>query len=198
MKPLWHVLALTTLLVGPAAAAAATPSFDCRQVPPGSIPARVCGDEALAALDRSMAATYAAASKIALRQKPSTLAAEQRGWLKGRDDCWKAPEPRACVEEAYRRRIAELQASYRLVAFTGPVAWACDGNPANELVVHLFSTEPPTLVAERGDSVSLMFQAPAASGSRYVGRNEFFWEHQGEARVQWGYGAPEMRCVKKP
>ena len=198
MNPLMHGLVLTPLLLGPAASAASTPSFDCRQVPPGSIPALVCGDAALAALDRSLASTYAAAAKIAVRQQPSTLAAEQRGWIKGRDDCWKAPDRRACVEELYRRRIAELQASYRLVAFTGPVAWACDGQQAHELVVHFFRTEPPTLVAERGDSVSLMFQAPAASGSHYLGRNESFWEHQGEARVQWGHGAPEMRCVRKP
>ena len=46
------------------------------------------------------------------------------------------------------------------------------------------------------DSVSLMYAQPSGSGSRYQGRNESFWEHQGEAVVTWGYEAPEMRCKK--
>lgn len=61
-----------------------------------------------------------------------------------------------------------------------------------------FATDPPTLIAERGDQTSPMCAQPAASGAKYQGRNESFWEHQGEARVTWGYGAPEMRCVRLP
>ena len=54
------------------------------------------------------------------------------------------------------------------------------------------------MIAERGDSVSLMFVQPSGCGARYQGRNESFWEHQGEALVTWGYGAVEMRCKKSP
>jgi hypothetical protein len=43
-----------------------------------------------------------------------------------------------------------------------------------------------------------MYQQAAASGARYVGRNESLWEHQGEAVIQWGYGAPELSCRKQP
>jgi hypothetical protein len=43
-----------------------------------------------------------------------------------------------------------------------------------------------------------MTQQPAASGSRYQGRNESYWEHQGEARVVWGWQAPELRCLNTP
>lgn len=52
------------------------------------------------------------------------------------------------------------------------------------------------MIAEHGDSVSLMYQQPSASGTRYQGRNESLWEHQGEASITWGYGAPEMHCKK--
>jgi hypothetical protein len=37
-----------------------------------------------------------------------------------------------------------------------------------------------------------MFLQPSGCGTRYKGRNETFRELQGEARVTWGYGAPEM------
>jgi uncharacterized protein len=125
------------------------------------------------------------------------LKAEQRGWVKGRDECWKSGDERRCVEDAYERRIAELQAGYRLVPSTGPVWFSCDGDPANEVVVTFFQTDPPTLIAERGDSVSLMYLQPSGSGSKYQGRNETFWEHGGEALVTWGYGAAEMHCTKR-
>ena len=64
-------------------------------------------------------------------------------------------------------------------------------------MVTFFQTDPPTLIAERGDQVSLMYLQPSASGSKYQGRNESFWEHQNEARVTWGYGSPAMHCQKR-
>jgi uncharacterized protein len=174
------------------------PSFSCDKVGKGSIEDMICTDSLLAELDRKLAEIYAAAQKKAITEHPPVLRAEQRGWIKSRDECWKSADKRACVESEYKRRIAELQARYRLVPGTGPVAYACDGDPRNEVVVTFFPTDPPTLYAERGDSVSLMYLQPSGSGTRYQGRNETFWEHQGAAQVTWGYGAPEMRCKKLP
>lgn len=183
----------TLVLVAVGNAAAAEPAFNCAKAS-GSVEKLICGDDALAAADRKMAEVFSAAQRKAGNEHPSVLKAEQRGWIKGRNDCWKNPDARACVNDEYLRRIAELQARYRLVDMRGPFFFACDGNRANELVITHFSTEPPTLIAERGDQASLMFAQPAASGSRYQGRNESFWEHHGEATVVWGYGAPEMIC----
>ena len=170
------------------------PSFACGKVRPGSIEEMICRDSRLSALDRKLADVFAAASKKAVDEHPPVLKAEQRGWIKGRDECWKSADKRGCVESAYVRRIAELQATYRLVPGKGPVTYVCDGQPANEVTATFFPTDPPTLYAERGDSVSLMFLQPSGSGARYQGRNESLWEHQGEALITWGYGAPEMRC----
>lgn len=180
-----------------AAAPAQGPAFDCRKAEAGSIEAMICGDAELSALDRKLAGVYAAATAKAKNEQPPVLRAGQRGWIKGRNDCWKSGDRRGCVRDEYIRRIAELQANYRLVPSRGPFAFACDGNAANEVVVTYFATEPSTLIAERGDSVSLMFQQVAASGAKYQGRNESFWEHQGVATIVWGYGAPEMRCLPR-
>jgi len=173
------------------------PSFACDKVKADSIEDMVCRDEDLSALDRKLSRVYAAAAKIATKERPPRLKAEQRGWIKGRNECWKSDDKRACVEDAYVRRIAELQASYRLVPGKGPFRFVCDGNSANEVVATFFQTTPPTLIAERGDSVSLMVLQRSGSGAKYQGRNESFWEHQGEASITWGYGAPAMRCVKQ-
>jgi len=182
---------------GGAPAGASGPSFDCARVSPGSIERQVCDDERLSALDRELARVYAAAASKAKNEHPPVLKAEQRGWIKGRNECWKAVDRRACIESAYVLRIAELQARYRLVEAIGPVVYACGGDPRNEVVVTFFRTDPGTLIAERGDRVSLMYQQRSASGARYQGRNESLWEHHGEALITWGYGSPEMRCVKK-
>ncbi|MEE4238382.1 MAG: MliC family protein [Anderseniella sp.] len=177
--------------------AAQGPSFDCRKVQQGSIEARICADPALSELDRKLAEVYAAASAKAKNENPPVLKAEQRGWVKSRNDCWKAADKRDCIEYAYRNRIVELQARYRLVKASPATFFACNGNPSDEVVVTFFRTDPPSLIAERGDSSSLMTLQPSGSGSRYQGRNESFWEHQGEATIVWGYGAPEMKCRKK-
>lgn len=186
-------LALLCLTLGPARAADG-PAFDCHKVADGSIAALICASPPLSALDRQLATVYAAATRKAANEHPPTLKAEQRGWIKGRDECWKSDDKTGCVREAYRQRIAELQARYRLVEARGPFHYRCAGQPGNELVVTFFATEPATLIAERGDSVSLMYSQPSGSGARYEGRNESFWEHHGEARVRWGADAAEMDC----
>jgi len=178
------------------AAVAQGPSYACDKVEAGSIEDMICKDSGLSALDRKLAGVYAETSKKAADEHPPVRKAEQRGWVKGRDDCWKSDDKKRCVEDEYQRRIAALQARYRLVPGTGPFRYVCDGNPRNEVTVTFFRTDPLTLIAERGDSVSLMYLQPGASGAGYQGRNETFREHQGETRITWGYDAPEMRCKK--
>lgn len=172
------------------------PSFACKNIESGSIEAIVCGDEELSALDRQLSDTYTVASTKASDEHASYLKAEQRGWIRGRRDCWKSDDSRGCVRDAYKIRIAELQAKYRLAPFIGPVTFLCGGILANEVVVMFFETEPRTLIAKRGESVSLMYIQPSASGSKYQGANETFWEHHGEAVISWGYNAGDSRCKK--
>lgn len=172
------------------------PSFDCTRAEKGSIEADICENPDLAALDRELATVYAQATRKAARQHPPTLAAEQRGWIKGRDDCWKSANRIACIEDSYRLRIAELQASYELTPRHGPFWYSCDDAPGSEVVVTFFETTPKTLRAERGDSTSLMFMM-GAEGTTYNGRNETFAENGTTATVTWGYNAPPLHCTRK-
>jgi uncharacterized protein len=189
-------LAILALSVGPALAQG--PSFDCSKATAGSMEESICRDSGLARLDRQLAQVYSAAQVKAKNEHPPTLRAEQRGWIKGRDECWKSDDKQRCLTDEYKRRIAELQARYRLIPGKGPFVFACDDARGSEVVATFFQTDPPTLIAERGDSASLMYVQPSGSGARYAGRNESFWEHQGKARVTWGHGAPEMTCAPKP
>jgi len=38
--------------------------------------------------------------KKVVNDRPLVLTAEQRGWIKGRNECWKSDNKRRCVEES--------------------------------------------------------------------------------------------------
>jgi len=69
--------------------------------------------------------------------------------------------------------------------------------PGGELKATFYATDPATLTVERADRTAFLTQQPAASGAKYQGAGDMLWEHQGEARVVWGYGQPEESCKKR-
>lgn len=175
------------------------PSYPCdRAVREGSTEAIICADEVLSALDRKLASVYRQALQRAVNEQPPILRAEQRGWIKGRDQCLQSDQPDLCIGSEYERRIAALQARYRLVSSSSPIYFSCDGNPAKEVVVTFFHTDPATLIAEYGDSVSLMYVDTRGVGIHYRGRNESFSRDQQGTRITWGYGAAAMQCQRLP
>ena len=188
-----YALSAVLALSANAAASAARPS-GCSKPAVSAIASLICSDDELAKLDRRLTETYAMAIRKAARQHPRLLQTDQADWIKARDACWQSADQRRCTLDRYRQRLAELQARYRLVPHTGPTRYACDGRPENGVLAYWFDTDPPTLIAQRGSEVALMYQQPAASGSRYAGRNESLWEWHGEATIVWGYQAPAMHC----
>jgi uncharacterized protein len=175
------------------------PSFDCSMAE-SSAEELVCADPELAALDGRLAETYSAALETAesldagADAAVATLKAMQRGWIKGRDECWKADDLRSCVQSAYLRREAELVAMWMLEEPYTEAAWVCEDNPANEVMVMYFDTGLPAIRIEYGDRVAAMMQSPTASGSRYDGDfGRFFWEKSGEALFSWEEGV-EQSC----
>lgn len=166
-----RILGVILVMLAGVAGAQEGPSFDCGEA--GSTAEEmICADAGLAALDRRVAGRYAAALEVAKGvggAAADELRAYQRGWIKGRDECWKAEDQRACVEGEYLRREAELVARWMLEAPFNTAVWACGGNPANEVVTMFFDTELPSVRFERGDSVDTGVQVMAASGARYEG-----------------------------
>ena len=63
------------------------PSYNCDKVEADSIEEMICKDNELSALDRKLSVIYSAAAKKATNEHPPVLKAEQRGWIKGRNDC---------------------------------------------------------------------------------------------------------------
>lgn len=198
MRDLTKRLAVFALVLAlPALAVAADgPTFDCAKAQ-GEVEKLICGDASLAALDRKLAEAYKAASAKATGKMLSTLKAEQRGWVKGRDDCWKTAagtptwitaswtvdSAKACVAAQYEIRTSELQAVWRLVQ-PKTVSYACQNNPANEVVANSFATEPPTIRLERGDRTVTLWRIPAGGG-KYEGQNVSLVHDGDTVQVSW-------------
>ena len=175
------------------------PSFDCAKAE-SSAEELVCADDKLAALDRRLAQRYAAATEAAAGldagadEAVRNLRATQRGWIKGRDDCWKADDLRDCVMSAYLIRENQLVTQWILQEPGAVARFYCNDNRANEITAFFFDTELPSVRLEYGDSVDSGSLTRTASGSRYdasFGRS--IWIKGGEATVIWPEGT-EMAC----
>ena len=90
------------------AARTADPSFDCAKAS-HEVEELICKDAELADLDRSLADLYGVVLKHSSSSEQKHLKTEQRGWVKGRNDCWKSSDQRGCVKREYDTRISELK-----------------------------------------------------------------------------------------
>ncbi|MEP1596397.1 MAG: lysozyme inhibitor LprI family protein, partial [Halieaceae bacterium] len=89
------------LSVFSAPAFAVAPAFDCDKAE-GEVELLICSDDDLAVLDQRLSRTYSQASANIPAEERANFRAQQRGWIKGRNDCWKAEDVRSCVEFSYR------------------------------------------------------------------------------------------------
>lgn len=180
----------------PTTALAEAPAFDCSRAR-AEVEKLVCNDAALAPLDRRLDQVYRAALTKAADPMARQLRQEQRGWTKGRNECWKARGQetwitatwtvntvRGCVEAQYRLRTSELQAVWRLLQPTTQ-AFFCQVQPANEVVANFFDTDPPTILLERGDQTRTLWRVGAASAGRYEGQNVGLVYQAGALTVDW-------------
>lgn len=159
-----------------------SPSFDCAKAISGA-EKQVCSDAELAALDRQLAAQYALNGKST--QDMSRLAAEQRGWTKGRDACWKDDNPRRCVLEAYRTRLVELKINAGDLRVPKTVEYACSNNRVPFSMVFYDEMDPRAALMTWGSDQAIVFPIPSASGVKYGRHGVEFWDYRGEASVDF-------------
>lgn len=172
-----------------------SPTFDCSRAS-GDIETLICGDAELAALDHKMDGVFKRAVAKNTGSDLKTLAAYQRGWIKGRNDCWKAQDKKQCVIDSYNLRIVELQITSGLVKVPTAVGFVCNGEASIPFSATFYNElDPRAAVITYGGDQTIAIAAPSGSGSRYTAVNMEFWEHQGEAKVDW-YGT-QLTCIPR-
>lgn len=86
----------------------AHPSFNCSKAT-HEIEQLICSDNELAELDVSLSDLYQLVMKNTPKAEQKRLRSEQIGWVKGRNECWKSDDKRACVKVEYETRINQLK-----------------------------------------------------------------------------------------
>lgn len=172
---------------------AAVPAFDCNKAD-HEIEKLICADDELAAMDLQMANVFKQSLQAGTEAALNQLRVTQRGWVKGRNDCWKADDKRDCVQTNYEMRITELQITYGLVEVPDAVAFDCAGKGAMTAVFYQ-KTQKPAVVLTRFSDQAIAYIGRSGSGSKYDGQDVIFWEKGGEAMVTWK--GEEFLCTKK-
>ncbi|MEJ8856932.1 MliC family protein [Variovorax robiniae] len=199
------VATLPIMLLASAQAFAASPSFSCAKAS-GAAEEAICKDDMLAALDRENARVYSLARGMPGLDpwKRNQLIAMQRGWIKGRNDCWKSEDAKACVRDAYMMRIAEIRGGYAAArakggVSIGPVSVKCQGTAAMNAT--FVNVDPQLAYLGGGDTGFVMTIDRSGSGAKYTGKTAqgeaTFWQKGPEAMVQLP-GGKDMTCNVGP
>ena len=160
-------------------------SIDCTKAS-SDVEQLVCSDPSLSALDQKLGAVYKEAEAKQGTPVPGWFVNEQRDWNADRDACGRGGSMASCVDSAYTRRIAAIQARNLLVPTKGPVIYSCPLNGDHGEVVAMFAdTDPPAVVLERGDKSIVAYLVKTASGARYEGTNVTFVDRGGEVQILW-------------
>ncbi|MCB2077912.1 MAG: MliC family protein [Novosphingobium sp.] len=185
-------------------ATVASPSFDCSRAD-GEAMEMVCSDADLAAMDRELDRLYklAVATPDMDSARANELKAMQRGWVKGRDECWKASDKRQCVMTSYAMRIHEIRQGYANArsddgagASLGPLAFACEGQDFGVSATFV-NTDPGAVALQWLENSLALAHVPSGSGAKYEGTwndQEASLFTQGDEAMLTLPGVSEKKC----
>ncbi|WP_297524942.1 lysozyme inhibitor LprI family protein [Sulfurovum sp.] len=159
---------LSAGLVISVAAFANHPSFDCSKVKKDSSEGVICSSDKLMDLDRELASVYRKA--LAKASTGDRLKAEQRGWIKGRNDCWKAKDEKQCMIGEYKVRIKELKEKYQLSGDSSTAKHANTDSGTKYAFDKTLKLEGITFHVQATDSSSLNQLVITPSGLKEVNR----------------------------
>ncbi|MGH8485628.1 MAG: lysozyme inhibitor LprI family protein, partial [Pseudomonas sp.] len=159
------VLLLAGALASGVALAQEGPSFSCEKAEGMAL--KVCQSPQLSALDRDLAALYQRAMAQADSDSQKQLKATQRGWIKGRDECWKASDADACLLEQYQVRMVVLKIQSGTVQVPATVEFDCGDDSKPFTAVFYNELKPQGAVLTYGGDQTIVMAQPSASGSKY-------------------------------
>jgi len=169
-----------------APAYAVGPAFDCDKAE-GEVELLICSDDDLAVLDLRLAKTYSQASQNIPAAERDNFRALQRGWIKGRNDCWKAEDVHRCVEFSYRSKIVELQIAGGLLEAPRYRALQC-GEDASMLPFTLSiyrNSDPASAVLTRGNDQVTAIAPPGGPAGHFRAPNVSLALTGEQAVVDW-------------
>lgn len=180
----------------PAPAAAAVPmeppTFDCAGAEEEARKL-ICGDAALAALDRRLADEFGKALSRTSGDSKELLQSDQRNWIRERDGCWTEDDLAACVRRLYHERLLALHVADRGSAIPPTVTLRCDSDAQMASIVYYTDLDPAAAIVTLGEDRASVFAQPTGSGTHYAGDRVDLREHQGEITLD--FRGTTLKCV---
>lgn len=181
-----------------------SPSFDCT-MSDGEVTDLICETPMLARMDNELQRVYSLAETgtYASEERLQELTTMQRGWIGGRDDCWKATDKLQCVTTSYAQRIHEIRQGFYdsrqeddKGISNGPLSLACDGVDFG-ISATFIQADPGVVFLQWLDRSLALVQVPSGSGAKYEGT----WDGEtatlftkGEEAMFTPPGEAEMTC----
>jgi uncharacterized protein len=153
----------------------------------------VCADKGLTELDQQMSGLLTVVEDdptVAMKER-----AVQRQWIEERNACVSkggAGNAHGCLEAVYERRIIGLEVETGELRHPKRALWNC-GDVTKPLTAAFYNdSAPASAVLAYGGEKTVLLVAGSGSGARYTAPGYEYWEHQGEAAVNWH--GQQMKC----
>lgn len=160
------------------------PSFDCSKAS-GKVEQTICSDSSLAALDRKLDTLYKQALISYPEDEIKTLKAYQRGWIKGRNDCWKATDLETCVRSEYDTRITDLQIATGSQMVPAPTLFDCDGGSVLTAYFYPDTQVPAAVFNKHPDQITALATDSETADAAYTAANFLFTQTGDSAQLTW-------------
>ncbi|MEZ8094146.1 META domain-containing protein [Photobacterium swingsii] len=174
-------------------------SFDCTKAS-GEVETLICQDQVLAKLDLQMDVLYKAVLPTIPSGEQANFKTSQRGWIKGRNACWKSVDVYHCTKNSYALQSSTLAEEGRLFVNDKPTYYQCSGglHPAVEVRFYQVNNQAKAILSY-GLDYELLDATVSASGAKYTNDSASFWSHKQTASVQVGRDSLSCNLVaEKP
>ncbi|MGR5128680.1 META domain-containing protein [Photobacterium swingsii] len=175
----------------------AKPSFECANAS-GEVEHLICNDQSLAKLDLQMNALYKTVLSSLSIDKQANFKASQRGWIKGRNDCWKSADVYQCTKNSYALQTETLAEKGGLLVNDTPTYYQCTGGVHPAVAVRFYQlNDQSKAILNYGTNSELLDATVSASGSKYINDNVRFWSHKQEATAKVGQDTLNCKLFNK-
>ena len=167
----------------------------CRDIPVGTYEKYLCERPEQVELIESLDALLKQVAGLTTVWSGVDVAAEQQSWQTALETCRQQTDIKMCLEFAYLKRIAQLQAQFALVASEGPIHYRCEGIE-QPVALTFYATNPPLLTFVLDGRHTLAWMMPTSGGVNYEGEGVNFLERKGGGELTLGNS--RHPCVQQP
>ena len=145
------------------------PAFACAEQE-GTVENLLCMNPDLARLDVYLDEVYQAGLASLEENELPVYRAIQRGWISGRNDCWKNADIQDCIVDEYLTRISELEIHNGYLPAREAMHYRCEDNTRFAITVYPDAIRPAAIIQVDDENI-MAWQSGTDADMHFQGRN---------------------------